>query len=71
MWSQQPPYADVPERQVFQTFVDRRRSRTRRRIAFLAFVVVVIVGGWIARPHFPGVEAQLRRKIWDVFHPAH
>jgi len=65
MWSQTP---DVPERQVFQTFVDRRRNQTRRRIGGLVFVLLLVVGVWIARPHFPGAEAKVRQKIDSVLH---
>jgi hypothetical protein len=65
MWSQTP---DVPERQVFQTFVDRRRSQTRRRIGFLVFLVLVVAGVYIARPHFPGAEAKVRQTVTRVLH---
>jgi|1186.fasta_scaffold440221_2 hypothetical protein len=65
MWSQTP---DVPERQVFQTFADRRRDQTRRRIGFLVFIVVLVVAVWIARPHFPGAEAKVRQSIGRVLH---
>jgi len=58
-WSQ-PPYAGVPERQVFQTFTDRKRSQTKRRIAALVLLLLVIAGVWIARPYFPGTEAKLK-----------
>jgi len=60
---------DVPERQVFQTFVDRRKSQTRRRIGFLVFVLLLVAGVWIARPHFPGAEAKVRQTINRVLHP--
>jgi len=56
----QPPYADVPERQVFQTFTDRKRGRTKRRIAAVVLLLLVVAGVWIARPHFPGAEAKVR-----------
>jgi hypothetical protein len=65
MWSQTP---DVPERQVFQTFVDRRKSQNRRRIGFLVFLVLLVVAVWIARPHFPGAEAKVRQTIGRVLH---
>jgi hypothetical protein len=69
MWSQ-PPSMGVPERQVFQTFSDRRRSQTKRRIASLVLLLLLIAGGWIARPHFPGAEAKVRAwfgKVAQVF----
>ena len=59
MWSQ-PPYADLPERQVFQTFTDRKRNRTKRRIATAVLLLLAIAGVWIARPYFPGTEAKIR-----------
>jgi hypothetical protein len=65
MWSQTP---DVPERQVFQTFVDRRKSQTRRRIGVMVFLVLLVAGVWIARPHFPGAEAKVRQSIDRVLH---
>jgi hypothetical protein len=65
MWSQTP---DVPERQVFQTFVDRRKSQTRRRVGFLVFLVLLVVGVYLARPHFPSAEAKVRQTFARVLH---
>jgi hypothetical protein len=67
MWP--PQGSELPSRQPFQTFSDRRRNRTRRRLITLAVLAAIVGGVWLARPHFPGVEAEIRRRVWMVFHP--
>jgi hypothetical protein len=67
MWSQSQS-TDVPERQVFQTFTDRRKKRTRNRVIFLLVLVAIVLGGYYARPHFPGAEAAVRRGLGKVLH---
>jgi hypothetical protein len=66
MW-QQPQSDQIPTRQPFGSFVERRRQIVRRRIAMLAFLVIIVGGVYLARPHFPGVEASIRQRISTLF----
>lgn len=66
MWHQ-PQQSDIPTRQPFGSFVERRRQILRRRIALLAFLVILVGGVWLARPYFPGVEAGIRQKLASIF----
>jgi hypothetical protein len=66
MW-QQPQQSEIPTRQPFGSFVERRRQIVRRRIATLAFLVILVGGVYLARPYFPGVEASIRQRIASVF----
>jgi hypothetical protein len=68
MWQQPQQSSELPARQPFGSFVERRRQVVRRRIALLAFLVILVGGVWLARPHFPGVEAKIRQRIASVFH---
>ena len=65
MWQQ--PQSEIPARQPFGSFVERRRQIVRRRIATLAFLVILVGGVYLARPYFPGVEASIRQRIASVF----
>jgi hypothetical protein len=69
MWPQTPAPStpQLPPRQPFQTFADRRRSLGRRRIVMLVSLVVVVAGVWLARPLFSGVEARIRQKLGSLF----
>jgi hypothetical protein len=64
MWpTNQPPPGGLPARKPFQTFDDRRRSQTKRRIVLLVVAGLLVGGVLWGRKQYPEVEAKLRAKI--------
>jgi hypothetical protein len=65
MWPPQPP--ELPPRQPFQTFSDRRRALGRRRIGLVVALVVLVGAVFLARSLFPAAEAKIRQRIGAIF----